>query len=111
MPKTPQFYSMIRHRKNYLVRDSSFACYLAITYFPRGYAPSIIGPGTKGGRAFRHIATRDAYSLQCGFLTSVFGIRKADELFATLRPITHSPAVWIERVEPRAQDTSILQYD
>ncbi|WP_141694381.1 hypothetical protein, partial [Desulfosporosinus sp. BG] len=34
-------------------------------------------------------------------LTSVFGIRKADELFATLRLITHTPAVWIERVEPR----------
>ncbi|MGC7873869.1 hypothetical protein ACPUYX_20495, partial [Desulfosporosinus sp. SYSU MS00001] len=23
----------------------SIACYLAMTYFPRGYAPSIIGPG------------------------------------------------------------------
>ncbi|WP_242833066.1 DUF1835 domain-containing protein [Desulfosporosinus acidiphilus] len=27
--------------------------------------------------------------------------RKADELFATLRLVTHSPATWIERVEPR----------
>jgi len=34
-------------------------------------------------------------------LTSVFGIRKADELFATLRPMTHTPAVWVERVEPQ----------
>ena len=29
--------------------------------------------------------------------------RKADEPFATLRPITHTPAVWIERVEPQPQ--------
>ena len=37
--------------------------------------------------------------LQCGSLTSVFGIRKSDETFATLQPVTHAPAVWIERVE------------
>jgi len=27
--------------------------------------------------------------------------RKADEPFATLRLMTHTPAMWIERVEPR----------
>ena len=47
-------------------------------------------------------------SLALEVLTSVFGIRKADELFATLRPVTHSPAVWIERVNPDSQDYSII---
>ncbi|MCO1604729.1 hypothetical protein, partial [Desulfosporosinus nitroreducens] len=35
-------------QKNYLVRDSFSLVYLAMTYFPRSYAPSILGPGTKG---------------------------------------------------------------
>ena len=40
------------------------------------------------GGEFRHTATYNAHS------SSVDRTRKADELFATLRPVTHAPAVW-----------------
>ena len=103
------------HRKATSLEIAFSLVYLAMTYFPRslrskhtpecGFLTSVF-EYTKGGRAFRHTASTQLQ--QCGSLTSVFGIRKADELFATLRPITHTPAVWIERVEPRPQITVLL---
>ncbi|WP_207647225.1 hypothetical protein, partial [Desulfosporosinus sp. BG] len=82
---------------------------------PEACAPSIIGPETKGtivSSGYYRRATYPKETLrgegslsphcvlkrtlqQCGFLTSVFGIRKADELFATLRLVKQTPAMWI----------------
>ncbi|MDO0825952.1 hypothetical protein, partial [Desulfosporosinus nitroreducens] len=74
---------------------------LAMTYFPRSYAPSILGPGTKGT------------IVSCGQYrraTHPKGrLRGEGKLFATLRLITHSPAVWIRTGGP--PHTSILIYN
>ncbi|WP_207647269.1 hypothetical protein, partial [Desulfosporosinus sp. BG] len=78
------------HRKDYLVRDSLFACLPGDDLLCQGLAPQV--------------------SSALKVLTSVFGIRKADELFATLRPETHTPAVWIERVEPHPQSLLFIAY-
>ena len=70
-----------KHRKGHLVRDSLFVCL----------------PGDD--LLSQELALQVSSALKV--LTSVFGIRKPDEVYATLRLITQSPAVWIERVEPR----------
>ena len=41
---TPKI-TVLYTQTDYLVRDSLSLVYLAMTYFPRSYAPSILGPG------------------------------------------------------------------
>ncbi|MDR3584446.1 MAG: hypothetical protein P4L59_03885, partial [Desulfosporosinus sp.] len=71
----------IEHRKDHLVRDGPFVCLPGDDLLCQGLTPHV--------------------SSAVMVLTSVFEIRKANEPFATLRLLTHTPAVWIERVEPR----------
>ena len=61
--------------------------YLAMTDFPRSYAPSILGPVTKGT-----IVSGGQYRRATHHRGRLSG---EGELFATLRLITHTPAMWI----------------
>ena len=61
--------NLISHPKRLITQEglpiwqSLLLVYLAMTYFSRSYAPSILGPGTKlSGGEFRHTATPDAFS-------------------------------------------------
>ena len=53
---------------------------------PGAYAPSIIGPGTKGTIVSSGEYRRATHPKE--------RLRGEGELFATLRPVTHTPAVW-----------------
>ncbi|MCO5387106.1 MAG: hypothetical protein NHB14_16590 [Desulfosporosinus sp.] len=79
---------------------------------------SLFLPGdTKGGRAFRHTATHDEFSCRVDstfpgamLQVSLALERKADELFATLRLTTHTPAVWLPKEGTPVLSFLTLQY-